>query len=200
VRAIADSGYGVGPGNAMEMLILINTEGKAMGNRTLPLMRQNEGSRHQEHRPYGAGHFLILVQEVGAPARCSAPPAQPRAYNLDDAHFVIFALSVAVQNNSGLVFQAAKVEEGYAFELGLSKGQPQVQWVDAEGRTEVLASAASLPINRPAVLAFTSAPGAKRLPVNAAEVARSSATFALGVFAQTLRGGRFSQPLPASGF
>jgi endoglucanase len=50
------------------------------------------------------------------------------------------------------------------------------------------------------VLAFTSAPGAQSLRVNAAEVARSSATFAPGVFAQMLLGGGFRNYYPQAGF
>jgi endoglucanase len=198
VRAIADSGYGSSPGNAMEMLIWINTEGRAMGNRVLPLMRESRGFKSTDHSAPDTFGFWC---KKSAPE----PGVQPRPlnrvpYNLDDAHFVIAALSVTVQNNSGLVFQASKAEEGYASELGLSTGQPQAQWVDAKGRTALLTSAAKLPVNRPAVLAFTSAPGAQRLRVNAAEVARSSATLAPGVFAQMLLGGGFRSYYPQAGF
>ena len=204
VRAIADSGYGSSPGNAMEMLIWINTEGKAMGNRTLPLMRQNEGSKNikgiksTDHTAPDAFGFWC---KKSAPE----PGIQPRPlnrvpYNLDDAHFVIVALSVAAKNNSGVVFQASKAEEDYASELGLSNGHPQAKWVDAKGRTALLTSTAQLPINRPAVLAFTSAPGAQSLRVNAAEVARSSATFPRGVYAQMLLGGGFRNHYPQAGF
>jgi endoglucanase len=207
VRAIADSGYGSSSGNAMEMLIWINTGSRAMGNRALPLMRQNGGSKGSE------GIKSIKSTDHAAPdtfgfwCKKSAPepgvqphPLNRVPYNLDDAHFVIAALSVAAQNNSGVVFQASKAEQGYASELGLSKGRPQAQWVDAEGGTARLTGAARLPLNRPAVLAFTSAPGAQSLRVNAAEVARSNATFAPGVFAQMLLGGGFRSYYPQAGF
>jgi hypothetical protein len=204
VRAIADSGYGSSPGNAMEMLIWINTEGKAMGNRALPLMRQNEGSKDAKVTK-STDHTVPDTFGFWCKKSAPEPGVQPRPlnrvpYNLDDAHFAIAALSVAAQNNSGVVFQASKAEQGYASELGLSKGQPQAQWVDAKGRTQVLTSAARLPIHRPAVLAFTSAPGAQSLRVNAVEVARSNATFGPGVYAQMLLGGGFRNYYPQAGF
>jgi endoglucanase len=210
VRAIADSGYGSSPGNAMEMLIWINTEGRVMGNRTLPLMRQNEGGKDGKGSNGAEGikstdHTAPDTFGFWCKKTAPQPGVQPRPlnrvpYNLDDAHFVIAALSVAVQNSSGVVFQASKAEEGYASELGLSTGQPQAQWVDAKGRIAVLTGAAKLAVNRPAVLAFTSAPGAQSLRVNAAEVARSSASFGPGVYAQMLLGGGYRNYYPQAGF
>jgi endoglucanase len=204
VRAIADSGYGSNPGNAMEMLIWLNTEGKAMGNRPLPLMRQSAGNntskgiKSTDHSAPGTFGFWC---KKSAPE----PGIQPRPinrvpYNLDDAHFVIAAISVASQNNSGVVFQASKGEENYATELALLNGKPQVQWIDARRHATVLISAARLPVNRPAVLALTSAPGAQSLRVNGAEVASSSATFPPAVFAQMLMGIGFRNYYPQAGF
>ena len=204
VRAIADSGYGSSPGNAMEMLIWINTEGRAMGNRTLPLMRHNEvgkdinGIKSTDHT--GPDVFGFWCKKSAPVPGVQPHPLNRVPYNLNDAHFVIAALSVAVQNNNGVVFQASKAEQSYASELGLSHGQPQAKWVDARGHTAVLTSAAKLPINRPAVLAFTSAPGAQSLRVSAAEVARSSTTLGPGVFAQMLLGGGFRNYYPQAGF
>jgi endoglucanase len=198
VRAIADSGYGSSPGNAMEMLIWINTEGKAMGQRALPVMRQNKAFKSTDHSVPGTFGFWCKksVPEPGIQPR----PLNRVPYNLDDAHFVIAALSVATQNNSGLVFQASKAEENHASELGFSQGQPRAQWIDAKGRTAVLTSAAKLPLNRPAVLAFTSAPGAQTLRVNAAEVARGNVTLGAGVYAQMLVGGGYRNYYPQAGF
>jgi endoglucanase len=50
------------------------------------------------------------------------------------------------------------------------------------------------------VLAFTSAPGAQSLRVNATEVASGSATFPPGVYAQMLLGGGFRNYYPQAGF
>ena len=201
VRAIADSGYGSSRGNAMEMLAWINTEGSAMGRMTLPLMRLAKGIKGIKSTDHSAPDTVGFWCKKSAPTPGIQPnPLNRVPYNLEDAHFAMAALSVAGQNNTGVVFQASKAEESYASELRLGKGQAQARWVDARGQTVVLTSATRLPLHRPAVLAFTSARGAQSLRVNAAEVASSQATFAPSVYAQMLIGWGFHSHYPQQGF
>ena len=49
VRAIADSGYGSSPGNAMEMLNSMNTDSPAMGRMRVPIMRVTNGFKNSDH-------------------------------------------------------------------------------------------------------------------------------------------------------
>lgn len=198
VRAVSDSGYGSSPGNAMEMINFSNTESSTMGTMSAPVMRVTNGKKNSDHSAYDT--FGFWCKKSAPMAGVQANPKNRVPYNAQDAHFAIAAISVAGVGNSGVVFQASKAEEVYTSELCLSNSQPQARWVDANGQNVQLISPTRLTANTPAVVAFTSAPGAQQLRVNSALVASSAATLAPGTYAQMLIGWGFLSYYPRDGF
>ena len=197
VRAVADSGYGSRPGNAMEMINWINVEGPVEGSMAPPLMRLAGGRKSALHEAGASGLWCKKsVPEAGV-----RPNPQSRApYNIDDAHFAIVAASVASKDSSGLVFQASQAEEDHAAELGLNNSRPLVRWIDARGHKVELISPDRLALNKVSSLGLTSAPGEQTLRVNSVVVDSAAATFAPGVFGQMLLGWGFRSYYPQGGF
>ncbi|MDB5930802.1 MAG: Twin-arginine translocation pathway signal [Polaromonas sp.] len=200
VRAVADSGYGSAPGNAMEMLNFFNTDSRAMGSITLPVMRISKGRGQKSSEHGGAGCFGLWCKKSVPQAGVQANPVNRMPYNLEDAHFVIAAVSLTTPDSSGLVFQASKAEEAHASELGFVNGQPTARWLDAKGRKVELTGTDPLAPGKPAVLTLTSAPREQALRVDSEKVAGASATFAPGAFGQMLIGWGFVSYYPRDGF
>ncbi len=198
VRAVADSGYGSSPGNAMEMINWINKDSPAMGTMSLPVMRVTRGRKNTDHSAEGS--FGFWCKKSSPVAAIQPNPKNRVPYNIEDPHFVIAAVSIPGQNNSGVVFQASKAEERYTAELALVNGQPEARWTDAKGKTVKLTSPDRLPLNAPAVLSLTSAPGMQKLRVNASEVASGNAAFAASACAQMLIGWGYLSYYPGEGF
>ena len=198
VRAVSDSGFGSSPGNAMEMLNAFNHDSPAMGRVALPIMRVTRGKKNVD---FSADNTFGLWCKKSA----SVPGIQPMPknrvpYSIEDAHFVIAAVSIAGPAHTGVVFQASKAEDAYASELGFDKGKPSARWIDAKGKTVQLVSPDRLPLQAPAVVAITSAAGAQKLRVNSKEVAGSNATFAASACTQMLIGWGFLNHYPLPGF
>jgi hypothetical protein len=197
VRAIADSGYGSSPGNAMEMLNSINTDSAAMGRMTVPIMRVTNGKKNSDHAAPETVGFrckkTIPLAEVQANPRNKAP------YLLGDSHFTIAAVSVP-GTTTGPVFQASNSGHVYVSELGFVNGQPRARFLDPSG-TSVTLTAPALAANQPAVIALTSVPGAQRLRVNSSVVGGGgSATFGASAFDQLLIGWSFLEYFPREYF
>jgi endoglucanase len=198
VRAVSDSGYGSSPGNAMEMINWINKDSGAAGSMSLPVMRVTNGKKNSDHAvPESFGFWCKKSSRI---AGVQANPRNRVPYNLEDAHFAIAALSVPVQTNTGVVFQASKTEDLQTSELGITNGQPRARWVDNKGQTIQLLAPAKLAANTPAVLALTSVGGAQKLRLNSAEVGSAAATFAPSPFSQMLMGCGYVSYYPREGF
>lgn len=197
VRAVADSGYGSRPGNAMEMVNWMNVDGLGAGGMAPPLMRLAGGRKSMLHEAGTSGLWCKKsVPEAGV-----RPNPQSRVpYNIDDAHFAIVAASVALKDSSGLVFQASQAEEDHATELGLVNSRPQVRWADTRGRRVELTGPDRLALNKVSSLGFTAVSGAQTLRVNSAVVDSAAATFAPGIFSQMLLGWGFRSYYPQGGF
>jgi endoglucanase len=197
VRAIADSGYGSSPGNAMEMVNSINTDSANMGHMTVPIMRVTNGRKHSDQSaPNTMGFWCkktIPLAEVQPNPRNKVP------YLLNDAHFTIAAVSVP-GGGSGPVFQASNSGHVYVSELGFANGQPRARFLDPAGTSVVLTSPAQLAANQPAVISLTSAPGAQRLRVNSNVAGSGSASFGASVFDQMLIGWSFLEYFPREFF
>jgi endoglucanase len=88
----------------------------------------------------------------------------------------------------------------YASELTFSNSQPQARCADRNGTSVVLTSPTRLVANTPAVVTFTSAPGAQRLRVNSALVGSGSATFASSPLDQLMIGWGYQEYFPRAGF
>jgi hypothetical protein len=197
VRAVSDSGFGSGPGNAMEMLNWINKDGD-MGTMAPPVMRVVNGKKSTDHSYWDTFGFWCKKSEPTAGIQ--ANPRNRVPYNAQDAHFVIAAVSVPGTGNSGLVFQASKTEDYHTSELGFVNSQPQATWIDAGGQQVQLTSSARLVANTPAVVSMTSVPGAQRLRVNSAVAGSASATLAPSLFTQMLIGWGYLGYYPRGGF
>nr|MDQ6881438.1 twin-arginine translocation pathway signal protein [Pseudomonadota bacterium] len=121
-------------------------------------------------------------------------------YNLEDPHFVVAAVSIAGEGNSGVLFQASKAEARHASELAFAAGRPQARWTDAAGAVTELSSPDRLPPDAVSVVCLTCAPGQQHLRVNSAVVASSTAQFAPSEFTQMLIGWGFLDYYPRPGF
>ena len=198
VRAISDSGYGSSPGNAMEMINWTNKDSSTMGAMSLPVLRVTNGRKNSDHTAPDTFGFWC---KKSAPAAGVQPRPKNRVpYNIEDAHFALACVSIPGKSNTGVVFQASKAEARQASELGFTNGQPRASWLDAKGQAVQLVGADRLPADTPAVLAFTSAPGAQKLRVNAQEVASNNATFAPSIYSQMLIGWGYVGYYPREGF
>jgi hypothetical protein len=198
VRAVSDSGYGSSPGNAMEMLNGINKESPAMGAMALPVMRVAGGRKSAWHR--GGDTFGLWCKKSAPQPGIQSDPKNRVPYHLEDAHFVLAAVTVVSEGSTGLVFQASRSQEHQASELGFAGGQPVARWRDAKGQKVQLISPDKLALNRPSVMAFTCAPQEQVLRVNSDVVARSQALFAPSAYDQMLIGWGFSHYYPQDSF
>jgi hypothetical protein len=197
VRAISDSGFGSSPGNAMEMLNWINTSA-GMGRMKVPVMRLVNGHACSDHTAPQTWGFWCK-KSLRRP-RIQPDPANRVLYNLEDSHFVIAALSVPGDNNSGVVFQASQTEKAHASELFIKDGLPSARWRDANGQLVQLAGKQKLPAGAPVVMSLTSRPGAQSLRVNSAELASAGATLGASEFNQMLIGWGYLNYFPGDGF
>jgi endoglucanase len=198
VRAVSDSGYGSSPGNAMEMINWVNKANGGMGTMSIPVMRVTGGKKNSDHTAQDIWGFWCKKS-------LARPGVQPNPrnrvpYNIQDSHFALVAASVPGLYNTGVLFQASQTEQTYASELNFVNGFPGVRWVDASGQKVLLTSPKRLAVNTPAVLAFTSAPGAQKLRVNSAVVASAAATFAPSAYTQLLLGWGYLGYYPRAGF
>lgn len=199
IRAVADSGYGSSPGNAMEMLNWVNKDPAAMGEIALPVMRVTNGKKHSDHS--AANTWGFWCKKSIAMPRVQPRPKNRIPYNVEDAHFAIVAMSIrGGQSSNGVVFQASQTEKSHACELNLNKGVPGARWVDSAGQAVQLAAEDKLPANRPSVLALTSTSGLQQLRVNSSLVGKASAAFAPSPFNQMLIGWGYLDYYPRDGF
>ena len=143
------------------------------------------GQRASEHGPDTWG--LWCKKSVSVPG-VQAQPRNRVPFDLEDAHFVVVALSVPLATSSGVVFQASRAEGRQCSEMALFRGQPQLRFVDASGQTVQLRSPLRLAPHLPVVLTLSCTAGLQQLRVNAEVVARSAATIAPSVFSQLLIG------------
>lgn len=200
VRAVSDSGYGSSVGNAMEMIVGINTEGgSAMGSYVPPVMRVVNGRRTADFRAAGTFGFWCRKPYVVPGLNPNARNRTP--YAITDPHFAIAAVSVP-GSTSGVVFQASSSEHVYATELAFDAGRPQAKWVDSAGNRITLTSPTAAAANAPLVMSLTSTAGSQQLRVNSTVLGTGGATFSPSLYGndQMLIGTGFTSYYPAEGF
>jgi endoglucanase len=197
VRAVSDSGYGSTPGNAMEMINWVNTD-SAMGSMVPPVMRVTRGRKHSDHS--APDTWGLWCRKSLAKPDVQPNPRNRIAYGTQDPHFALAAVSIPGPNNTGVVFQASNAQESYSSDLSFQKGRPQARWTDAGGAKVELTGPEPLPANTPAVVSFTSAPGAQSLRVNSAVAGNATSSFAPGAYDQLLIGWGFLNYFPREGF
>lgn len=198
VRAVADSGFGSGPGNAMEMINWINKESLAMGSMSLPVIRVTKGKKNSDHSVNNTWGFWCK-KSVSMPG-IQPNPRNQVPYNLDDAHFALACVSVPGPDNTGVVFQASKAEDSHYADLSFNGSQPQARWLDVHSKAVVLTSPTRLALNIPAVVGLTSVAGSQQLRVDSEVVAKTSSTFSPSPFGQMLIGWGYSNFYPRDGF
>jgi endoglucanase len=198
VRAIADSGYGSGVGNAMEMLNWINNEMPGMGTTVPPVMRVVNNRKNSDHS--APDTFGFWCRKTVPVANLQPNPRNKVPYNIQDAHFAVAALSVPGVGNTGAAFQASNASEAVGSEIAFNNSVPQARWTDGSGSTLELTGSMRLATNVPAVVSFTSVAGAQRLRVDSAVVASAALTFAPAVYDQLLLGWGFRNFYPEQGF
>jgi hypothetical protein len=183
VRAVADSGYGSSPGNAMEMLNWLNQDTAGMGPMQPPVMRRS-GHPHSDHG--GAGSTGFWCHKV-IPGPTFPNPRNVQPYGLQDPHFVLAAVGIPAAGTSGVVFSAGVIGQPWTAELALAGGAVQARWVDVQGGNQTLAGPA-LAAGAVSVLGMTGAQGRQQLRVNGSLAAAGSASFGPGPFADLLIG------------
>lgn len=198
VRAVADSGRGSTMGNAMEMLNWLNNDSPNMGTVVLPVMRVSGGRKHSDHSAAGTSGFWC--KKAAAVAGSQPRPLNRVPYNLEDPHFVLAAVSVTREENSGVLFQASKAEARHASELLFVNGRPQARWTDSAGAVTELTSQEPLSPNRVSVVCLTAKAGEQHLRVNTKVVASAAASLAASEFTQMLIGWGFLDHYPRDGF
>ena len=183
VRAVADSGYGSVPGNAMEMLNWMNQDTAGMGPLQPGLMR-SAPRPHLDLTADGAtGLWCKKVVAAG-----TYPNASNRApYGLADPHFAVAAIGLPAAGTSGTVFQATVAGEVQHAELAVVNGQAQARWADASGGSLVL-QGPQLAAGAVSVLSLTGGQGAQQLRVNSASAGGAQRTFGAAPFADMLVG------------
>jgi hypothetical protein len=198
VRAVAESGYGSGAGNEMEMICWANKDNAVNGTMVPPVMRSQSGHRYTDHSVYDTWGFWCKKAEPISGVQPN--PRSRTAYNVNDPHFAIACVSIPGTSNTGVVFQVSKTEAAHTAELAFSNGQPQAKWVDANGQAVTLTSPTRLAANTPAVITSASVAGAQRLRVNTAVVGSGSASFAASSCTQMMIGWGYINYYPRAGF
>jgi endoglucanase len=196
VRAIADTGWGSSICNTMEMLNWMYTDLPSATNLPPPVMRMVNGRKCTDHSaPSSSGFWCrktFRLDEMQPRAKNVVP------YTMADPHFMMAAVS-APSGSNGVVFQASRSLDTFASQLVIANGVVQATAADSGGVSVNLRGNALTP-DTPAVLTFTSAPGAQRLRVNANQVATGAATFSATQLDQMLIGWGFQNYYPVQGF
>jgi hypothetical protein len=182
----------------MEMVNSLNTDSAAMGNFRVPIMRVTNGRKNSDHSAPGTTGFMCrkTIPTPGAEPN----PRNRVPYTVGDAHFTIAALSLPAGGVDGIVFQASAASGQNRSELGFANSQPQLRCLDGNGGSVIVTSPTALPPDAPAVLTFTSAPGAQRLRVNSAVVGSGAATLAPTPFDLLLIGWGMASAFPQLGY
>lgn len=195
LRAVADSGFGSDPDNPLEMLNWVNRETVSSGDMAAPVMRTLAGRRASDHTAPGTWGLWCKKARRNGPADPQRVP-----FDLEDAHFVIAAISVPQLQASGVVFQASQAEGLQLSEIRLSRGQPQLRFTDVRGQVVQLSAPVRLVPRVPAVITLSCAPGIQRLRLNAEVLASAAASFSPSPFSQLLIGWGFLNHAPVPGF
>ena len=191
VRAVADSGFGSSPGNAMEMVNSMNQDVAGMGPLRPPVMR-TAGRKRSDHTADGSTGLWCrkTVPWAEHPAPVNRAP-----YHLQDSHFAVAAVALPSASASGTVFQATEAGHPGHVALAVSNGQAQARWRDAGGQTLVL-TGPQLATNAPVVLALSGRQGEQQLRVNSAVVGSGGSSFGRTGFGDLLIG--WGDPLSGS--
>ncbi|TFZ07561.1 twin-arginine translocation pathway signal protein [Ramlibacter henchirensis] len=198
LRAVADTGFGSSPGNAMEMLCFLNSDGAAAGPMKPPVLRVVEGRKAMD---LSAPDTWGLWCKKRAPQPgVQAKPRDRVPYDLQDDHFALVAIAATNPNATGVVFQASRAEQRQFSELALEQGRPQARWSDGRGQPLVVTSPDPLPPRMPLVLTLTSGAGAQVLRVNGRPVGQAGATLPQAFFDQLLIGWGFVDHYPRDSF
>jgi endoglucanase len=197
VRAISDSGYGSGLGNAMEMINWTNVD-SYMGTMKPPVMRVVGGMKISDHTAADTHGFwcrkALMIPGTQPNPRNRVP------YNVSESHFMIATVGIPTPFNSGVMFQASNATAGQCAELYFTNGRPAARWIDASAQTVVVTSPSAIAHNTAAVISMTSAAGAQQLRVNRALVGSAAATFASSPLDQIMLGWGWRNYYPEVGF
>lgn len=198
VRAVADSGFGSSPGNAMEMLNWMNQDGPDMGPLRPSVMRTAGGRRRCDLS--AAGATGLWCKKV-IPGPTFPHPRNRVPYNVADPHFSIAVVSVPRgSDEAGTVFQASAAGGHWYSELCFFRGLPQARWLDAQGGV-VWLTAPDRPLpGEPTVLSMAFDQGAQRLRVNRASIATGSVFLTPSPLENLLIGWGFLGRQPQPGF
>lgn len=172
VRAVADSGFAAGVGNAMDMLNWMNQDSAHAGPRRPPVLRR---AGHPHADLAGAGATGLWCRKV-VPGPTYPNPSNLAPWNLQDEHFVLAAIGLPQAGANGVVFRAGVAGQPWGVELAMAVGQVQAHWQDAGGGSLTLAGPVPA-AGATHVLALTGGQGAQQLRVDGSDVASGTASF-----------------------
>lgn len=190
LRAVADTGFASGAGNAMDMLNWMNQDGPDAGPRRPPVLRRT-GHPHADLT--GAGATGLWCRKV-VPGPTYPNPRNQAPWNLQDEHFVLAAIGLPQAGASGVVFRAGVAGQPWGVELAMADGAPQARWQDADGGALTLAGPAPA-AGAIHVLALTGGPGAQLLRIDGSVAGSGSASLGGGPVGDLLIG--WGEPLQA---
>ncbi len=195
VRAVADSGWGSSPGNAMEMLNWMNQDGPDRGPLKPATMRTGGGRKRAD---FSAPGCTGLWCKKVIPGPTFRKPRNRVPYNLADSHFVIAVVSVSRPEQAGTVFHAGTTGGYWFSELAFFKGLPQARWEDTRGAPAYLTCPDPPALGVPLVMSLVCAPGRQALRVNSRVIAAGAVTLEPAPFENLMIGwgvrGRNPQP------
>ena len=198
VRAVADTGFGSGVGNALEMVCFLNDDTAASGPMKPPVLRVVEGRKAIDLS--GPGAWGLWCKK-----RAPQPGVQPRPrdrvpYDLHDDHFAMAVIALPDANATGAVFQASRAEQKSFSEIALDQGRPQARWSDGRGEPVVVTAPDRLVARSPAVITLASAGGMQTLRVNGRAAGEMRSRLSSAVFDQLLIGWGFVDHYPRESF
>jgi hypothetical protein len=198
MRALQDSGYGSGFGNAMEMINWTNTDRPGAGGvQKAPSTLVVGGMKVADLR--ASDTYGFWCRKSSPVAGIQPNPRNRVPYDLSDPQFVITAIGTA-GNSSGIVFEASSAQASQAAQLTLDAGRPQAKWTNAAGTAVTLTAAAALVTETPNVVTMTSTGGAQSLRVNGAAAGAGTNVLGAAQFDQMLIGQGFTNFYPQAGF
>lgn len=199
VRAVRDSGYGSGYGNALEMVNFLNRDNpRAVGAMVPPVLRNLDGRKALDVS--AADTWGLWCKKTAPKPGVQPNPRDRMPFDLQDEHFLLAAIAHPGGDGSGVIAQASRAEERYCSELALEQGRPQARWTDGGGQKVVLTAPQRLAPRQPAVLSLVATRGAQVLRMNSQAVGQSASRLAPGVFSQLLIGWGFTNHYPNDSF
>ena len=188
LRAVADTGFGSTPDNALEM-VNSNNESLNQGLRLRPVLRNSPSNvRSGDFSAQGTTGLWSRKNRI---EQAGYVPKNKCVFEIQEAHFAMICLSVPAAAKTGSALMTSVTHTNSRVELRLDNGVARCIWEDAAGINSTLADTSALALNTPLVVTATSIAGAQKLRVASAQVASDTKTFGATAFNAHIIGGGY---------